>query len=61
MTKKCENNVKTKVLDYPMIDPASCDFGLMLNSAVRYAIGRRIYLPGTIIGFVMPLLPYITH
>lgn len=41
------------------IDPANDDFGLMMNCAVRYAIGRRTYMPSAVIGFITPLLSEI--
>ncbi len=41
----------------PQIDPQSSDFGAVLNCAVRYAVGRRTYMPGIVIGFITPLLP----
>jgi hypothetical protein len=43
----------------PMLDPANDDFGLMMNCAVRYAIGSRTYMPSAVIGFVTPLLSQI--
>lgn len=41
----------------PKIDPRDSDFGAVLNCAVRYAVGRRTYMPGIIIGYITPLLP----
>lgn len=32
------------------------DFEIMINSAVRYALGRQTYVPGSVIGFLRPLL-----
>lgn len=43
----------------PVIDPADDEFGAVLNCAVRYAIGRRTYMPGLVIGFIMPLIPHL--
>lgn len=43
----------------PALDPANDDFGLMMNCAVRYAIGRRTYMPSAVIGFITPLLSQI--
>ena len=43
------------------LDPSDDDFGLVLNSAVRYALGRRTYLPHTVISFITPLLPQLTY
>ena len=41
------------------IDLGDEDFGVILNCAVRYAIGRRTYMPGLVIGFIKPLLPHL--
>lgn len=43
----------------PQISLDDDDFGLILNSAVRYALGRMTYVPSTVISFITPLLPYI--
>jgi hypothetical protein len=45
--------------DAHRLDPANDDFGAILNCAVRYAIGRRTYMPGTVIGYITPLLSEI--
>lgn len=37
--------------------PIDYDFGLILNCAVRYAIGRMTYMPSTVIRYITPLLP----
>jgi hypothetical protein len=49
MAKKNENLIE--------INPACDDFGLVLNCAVRYAIGRRTYVPSSVINFITPMLP----
>lgn len=36
------------------------NFGCILNCAVRYAIGRQTYMPGLVIDFISPLLPYLS-
>ena len=41
------------------INPVNDDFGLMMNYAVRYAIGRKTYAPSAVIGFITPLLPQL--
>ena len=33
------------------------DFGMVLNSAVRYALGRMTYLPSSLTRYIIPLLP----
>lgn len=35
-------------------------FGCILNCAVRYAIGRQTYMPGLVIDFITPLIPYLS-
>lgn len=42
------------------IDVSSDAFGCILNCAVRYAIGRQTYIPGLVIDFICPILPYIS-
>lgn len=32
------------------------DFGMMLNCAVRYAIGRKVYVPNAVINYIKPML-----
>ena len=39
-----------------MIDPANDDFGAVCNCAVRYAVGRRTYMPSLVIDFITPHL-----
>lgn len=36
------------------------NFGAMLNCAVRYALGRRTYMPSLVISFITPLLPKLS-
>lgn len=41
----------------PMIKIANTeDFGFVCLCAVRYCLGRRTYAPGTVMGFIKPLL-----
>ena len=35
------------------------DFETILVCAVRYALGRRTYMPSLVIGYVTPLLPQL--
>ena len=44
----------------PVIDPADDEFGAVLNCAVRYAIGRRTYMPSLVIDFIAPLIPQLS-
>ena len=43
----------------PKIILESPAFGLMMCSAVRYAIGRKTYIVGTTCDFIAPLVPYL--
>ena len=43
-----------------MIDIRDDNFGAVLNCAVRYAIGRRSYMPGIVVGFIKPLVKDLT-
>jgi len=37
------------------------DFGLVLNAAVRYSLGRRTYMPSAVTGFIKPLLSKLNN
>lgn len=39
--------------------PIDEDFGLILNCAVRYSLGRRTYMPHIITSYITPLLSHI--
>jgi hypothetical protein len=41
--------------------PINADFGAILNCAVRYALGRQTYMPGLVIDFIRPLLPFLSN
>ena len=43
----------------PKILLESPTFGLMMCSAVRYALGRMTYITGTTCDFITPLVPYL--
>ena len=43
----------------PKIIPESPTFGMMMCSAVRYALGRMTYITGTTCDFIAPLVPYL--
>lgn len=45
---------------YAVVDFYDDDFGLILNCAVRYCLGRQTYMPGMVIGYITPLLPRLT-
>lgn len=44
----------------PKIDLSNDDFGAVLNCAVRYTLGRRTYMPGLVIDYIRPLLPFLS-
>ena len=44
----------------PNIDVTDDFFGAVLNCAVRYAIGRKSYMPGLVMDFIKPLIPYLS-
>lgn len=37
------------------------NFETILLCAVRYAIGRRTYIPSRVIDYITPLLPYLSE
>ena len=43
------------------IDPTDENFGLILNCAVRYSIGRRTYVPSSVCEFITPLLSELSN
>ena len=43
------------------VDLHDDEFGTMLNCAVRYACGRRSYMPGAVVRFITPLLPFLSR
>lgn len=49
MTKKRANTI-----------PLNTDTETMLISAVRYACGRRTYIVGMTVGYIIPLLPHLS-
>lgn len=54
---------KTKALQAKIAqhtDVEDDEFGLMMNCAVRYSLGRQTYMPSVVIGYITPLLPKLT-
>lgn len=43
----------------PTVDVSDPDFGAILICAIRYSMGRRTYMPGLVIDFITPLIPYL--
>jgi len=44
----------------PEINAGCDDFGLILNCAVRYALGRETYMPSAVCSFIKPLIQNLT-
>ena len=44
----------------PIIDTSDDDFGAVLNCAVRYALGRKTYMPHLVMDFIRPLIPHLS-
>lgn len=42
------------------VNVKSEEFGIVLNCAIRYALGRKTYVPQTVVNFIKPLLPKIS-
>lgn len=58
--KKIQNAARKAAKTVPVVDPANEDFGAILNCAVRYALGRRTYMPSLVIGFITPRLKQLS-
>lgn len=43
-----------------LVDPTDDDFGMMLNCAVRYSLGRQTYMPHAVMEFTTPLLHFLS-
>ena len=43
-----------------IIDPSDDQFGEMLNSALRYALGRMSYIVEDTANYIRPLLPHLS-
>ena len=55
--------VVTKALQEPQAGSVEInkDFETILLCAVRYAIGRKTYMPSLVIEYITPLLPYLSE
>lgn len=51
---------KIKTDPTPQIIPSGDVFGTVLNCAVRYACGRRTYMPSLVIDYITPLIPMLS-
>ena len=45
----------------PQVGKIDKNFETILLCAVRYAIGRRTYIPSLVIDYITPLLPYLSE
>ena len=45
----------------PQVGGVDKNFETILLCAVRYAIGRRTYIPSRVIDYITPLLPYLSE
>ena len=55
-----ETKEENKEEEKTYIDASDDEFGLMLNCAVRYAMGRETYMPHAVMDFITPLLSKLT-
>ena len=39
--------------------PIDNDFGVILNCAVRYSLGRQTYMPHLVINYIAPIIPHL--
>ena len=53
-------SLETKEEEKTYIDASDDDFGLILNCAVRYSMGRETYMPHAVMRFITPLLTKLT-
>lgn len=54
------NNTELQKKAAPHISVDDDDLGIIINCAVRYACGRRSYMPSVVIGFITPLLSHLS-
>ena len=50
-----------EALQQPQVGGVDKNFETILLCAVRYAIGRRTYIPSRVIDYITPLLPYLSE
>ena len=58
---KCLDEVETFIREFPQVSGVDKNFETILLCAVRYAIGRRTYIPSRVIDYITPLLPYLSE
>lgn len=50
----------TNVPDTPLINPREEVFGAVCSCAVRYALGRKTYMPDLVKSFILPYIPFLS-
>ena len=58
----CNHDWIVRILEQPQVSGIEInkDFETILICAVRYAIGRKSYMPSMVIDYITPLLPYLS-
>lgn len=59
----CNHDWIVRILEQPQVGGVEInkDFETILLCAVRYAIGRKSYMPSMMIDYITPLLPYLSY
>ena len=60
---RCLDEVERFIREFPQVGGVEInkDFETILLCAVRYAIGRKTYIPSLVIDYITPLLPYLSE
>ena len=60
---RCLDEVERFIREFPQVSGVEINknFETILLCAVRYAIGRRTYIPSLVIDYITPLLPYLSE
>lgn len=59
----CNRDWIIRIREQPQVGSVEIDkdFETILLCAVRYAIGRKTYIPSLVIDYIIPLLPYLSE
>lgn len=57
----CNRDWMKRIEEQPQVGGIDKNFETILLCAVRYAIGRRTYIPSRVIDYITPLLPYLSE
>ena len=59
----CNHDWTVRIWEQPQVGSVEIDkdFETILICAVRYAIGRKTYIPSMVIDYITPLLPYLSE